>query len=62
MRKPLALWTTCAAFGLLLWLSSIGVGTHPAYRLVLMLAMLSWCGWFVAAPRAVAGRQDDHVQ
>jgi hypothetical protein len=51
MRKPLALWSTVAAFGLLFWLSSIGVGTHPAYRLVLMVAMLSWCGWFVAAPR-----------
>ena len=51
MRKPLALWSTCVAFGLLLWLSSIGVLTHPAYRLGLMVAMFSWFGWFVAAPR-----------
>jgi hypothetical protein len=51
MRKPLALWSMVAAFGLLLWLSSIGVGTHPAYKLLLMVAMLSWAGWFVAAPR-----------
>ena len=51
MRKPLALWSTCAAFGVLLWLSSIGVGTHPIYRFILMVAMLCWAGWFVAAPR-----------
>ncbi len=51
MQKSLGLWSMFAAFGLLLWLSSVGVGTHPVYRLVLMVAMLSWAGWFAAAPR-----------
>ena len=55
MRKPLALWITLAAFGLLLWLPSNDVGAHPTYRLVLMVAMFSWCGWWVAAPSEDTG-------
>ena len=60
MRKPLALWATISAFGLVLWLSSVGAGTHPAYRLVLMVAMLSWCAWFIAAPE-LRGQQSGRV-
>jgi hypothetical protein len=40
------LWAVFASLGVLLWLSNLGVGSHPLYRLSLMAASLSWCGWF----------------
>jgi hypothetical protein len=49
MRKPSILWSAFAAIGLLLWLSSIGVGTHRVYRLMLVVAVLLWSAWFAAA-------------
>jgi hypothetical protein len=49
MRKTFGLWAVFAALGLLLWLSSLGIGVHPVYRLTLMIAILSWCGWFAGA-------------
>jgi hypothetical protein len=48
MRKPWTLWGSFGAIGLLLWLSSIGVGTHPVYKLALVVAGLSWSAWFAS--------------
>ena len=45
------LWTTLI-FGGLLWLSSIGVWSHPAYRLTLMLTMWVWFARVVRTPKA----------
>jgi hypothetical protein len=38
--------------GGLLWLSSMGMWSHPAYRLSLMITMFLWFGWVVRTPRA----------
>ena len=46
--------SVCAAFlvlGTLLGLESIGIWSHPAYRLALMGAVLSWAGCVVRSPR-----------
>ena len=42
MRKAAAVWGPFIVFGVLLWLSSVGIGTSIAYRSVLFLAMLVW--------------------
>jgi hypothetical protein len=46
------LWTALLVLGALLWLTSVGVGSHPAYRLVLMVAVFSWCGYVVWTPKS----------
>jgi hypothetical protein len=46
MHKAFSLWAVFAALGLLLWLSSLGIGVHPVYRMTLMIAVFSWAGWF----------------
>ena len=46
------LWTMFLVLGVLLWLSSVGVWSHPAYRLVLMLAIFVWCAEFVRTRKA----------
>ena len=51
MRRGLLLWTVFLFQGALLWLTSVGVWSHPAYRLVLMLAVLSWFAVIVRAPK-----------
>jgi hypothetical protein len=38
--------------GSLLWLTSVGLWSHPAYRLVLMLAVFSWFGYVVRTPKS----------
>ena len=46
MHSGTVLWTTLLIFGALLWLSSVGIVSHPAYRLVLMLAFFVWSAEF----------------
>ena len=45
-------WTVHGLFGALLWLTNAGIGTHPNYRLALMFAALSWCGYVAWVPRS----------
>jgi sugar phosphate permease len=52
MRKGPVLWTTCLMFGALLYAESVGYWPHPAYRLFLMITMLSWAGFLVWTPRS----------
>jgi hypothetical protein len=52
MQHRAVLWTTFLVLGALLWLSSVGVWSHPAYRLVLMLAIGVWSAEFVRTPKA----------
>ena len=52
MRRGPAFWMVFLILGSLLWLTSIGVWSHPAYRLVLMLAVFSWFGYVVRIPKS----------
>lgn len=52
MRNSLGFWIVFLAIGALLWLSSIGVWSHPAYRLVLMVVMLTWFGYVAVNPKS----------
>jgi hypothetical protein len=45
MSRGVALWTVFLVLGALIWLESIGSGSHPAYRLCLMVVTLSWFGY-----------------
>jgi hypothetical protein len=51
MQRSTLLGTTFILGGLL-WLSSMGMWNHPAYRLCLMVTTFVWCGWVVRTPRA----------
>jgi hypothetical protein len=51
MRKGVALWTVFLVLGALVWLESIAVPSHPAYRLCLMVIALSWFGYAARAPK-----------
>jgi hypothetical protein len=53
MRKGVALWTVFLVLGALIWLESIGVPSHPAYRLCLMVVALSWGGYAARAPKSI---------
>jgi hypothetical protein len=53
MRKRVALWTVFLVLGALIWLESIGVPSHPAYRLCLMVVALSWGGYAARAPKSI---------
>lgn len=48
MRRAAAVWAPFAVFGILIWLSSVGLGTGIVYRSVLLVAMLIWCARVVA--------------
>lgn len=50
MRRCAVLWTTLILGGLL-WLSSIGVWSNAAYRLILMFTILVWSAWIVRTPK-----------
>ena len=52
MRSGRVLWMVFLVLGALLWLASIGVWSHPAYRMVLMLAILSWSAYVVWSPKS----------
>jgi hypothetical protein len=52
MRRAPVFWMVFLVLGSLLWLTSVGVWTDPAYRLVLMLGVFSWFGYVVRIPRA----------
>jgi hypothetical protein len=52
MFSGLSGWPVFLVLGALLWLTSVGALTHPAYRLLLMLAVLSWCGYIVRTPKS----------
>ena len=41
MKNGAVLWTMFLVLGALLW--SVGVWSHPVYRLGLMLTILMWC-------------------
>jgi hypothetical protein len=47
MQKSPVLWTTFLVLGALLWLSSVGICSHPVYRLVLGLSIFVWSAEFV---------------
>jgi hypothetical protein len=51
MRRGPLLWTVFLVLGGLVWLASAGVWSHPAYQLVLMLAVLSWFAYVVWTPK-----------
>jgi hypothetical protein len=48
----LGYWSVFLVLGAFLWLTSAGALTHPAYRLVLMLAVFSWFGYIVRTPKS----------
>jgi hypothetical protein len=52
MRTGLGDWTMFVVFGALIWLAGTGPLAHPAYRLVLMLAALSWAGYIAWTPKS----------
>ena len=52
MRTGLGSWSVFLVLGALLWLASVGALTHPAYRLLLMLAVFSWFGYVVRTPKS----------
>lgn len=58
MNRSSRLWAAFAALGVLLWLSSLGVGVGELYRSALMIAMLSWGAWF--AGTGDSARAGDH--
>ncbi len=47
MQNGTVLWTTFLVLGVLLWLSSVGIWSHPVYRLVLGLATFVWAAEFI---------------
>jgi hypothetical protein len=47
MLNGVVLWTIFLVLGVLIWLASVGVWSHPVYRLVLMRAFLLWCAELV---------------
>jgi hypothetical protein len=49
MRRAAAVWTPFVVFGVLIWLSSVGVGSGIAYRSALAVATLAWFARFVSA-------------
>jgi hypothetical protein len=51
MKNGAVLWTMFLVLGALLWLSSVGVWSHPAYRLVLALAIFVWSAEVVRTPK-----------
>ena len=52
MRSGAFLWAAFLVLGTLLWLESIGGWSHPAYRLALMIGVLSWAGYVVRSPHS----------
>ena len=50
MRKGVALWSAFLVLGALICLESIGVGSHPVYRLCLMVVAFSWFGYAARIP------------
>ena len=50
MRTGMGVWSAFLVLGALLWLTTAGAFTHPAYRLVVMLAVLSWAGYIMWSP------------
>jgi hypothetical protein len=52
MRTGPVLWTTCVVLGALVYAESVGFWSHPAYRLFLMVTVLSWGGFVVWTPKS----------
>ena len=52
LRTGLGYWSVFLVLGDLIWLASVGAFTHPVYRLVLMLAVLSWGGYVMWTPKS----------
>ncbi len=52
MRTGLGLWSVFLVLGALVWLASVGAFSHPVYRPVVMLAVLSWGGYVVWTPKS----------
>lgn len=50
MRSGVLLWMVFLVFGILLWLSSVGLWSDPVYRLILMLAFFAYFACVVRAP------------
>jgi hypothetical protein len=53
MQRSTLLATTFILGGLV-WLSSMGVWSHPAYRFGLMVTIFVWCGLVVRTPNRAA--------
>ena len=52
MRRGVALWAVFLVLGALIWLESIGVGSHPAYRFCLMAVAFSWFAFAARDPKS----------
>lgn len=52
MRKGIGLWTVFLILGGLLWLASVGVWSHPVYRLCLMVVSFTWFSYTASAPKS----------
>jgi hypothetical protein len=52
MRTRWGYWSVFLGLGALVWLASVGAFTHPVYRLVVILAVLSWGGYVVWTPKS----------
>ncbi len=52
MRTGPVLWTNCLVLGALVCAESVGFWSHPAYRVILMVTVLSWGGFVVWTPKS----------
>ena len=52
MSSGMGGWAVFLVLGVLIWMTSAGALTHPAYRLVLMVAVFSWCAYIVRTPKS----------
>ena len=52
MRQGPMLWTTYLMLGASLYFQSVGYWQHPAYRLFLMITLLSWAAYIARTPRS----------
>jgi hypothetical protein len=52
MRTGAAFWLVFLGLGVLLYVESLGVWTHPPYRALLMVTALFWSRYVVRVPKA----------
>jgi hypothetical protein len=52
MRTRLGYWSMFLVVGALTWLAGVDALTNPVYRLVVALAVLSWFGYVMWAPKS----------
>ena len=51
MRSTRGVWIVFVILGAALWLTSVGVLSHPLYRLALALSFFTWAGYVMWVPK-----------